>query len=349
MTTTLPSSAASMAKTELSAAAAAARGGESGRRGTVMIMLLALLCLLSILQVWRGGLRAIVFENVFIAAAASESSVTTIQESDAVVLPLSPPLSLSLLSSTSSSSVLFNTVVLEAYQMAISGSIQTQQPPTLKRQQQQRPSFDVQTWHRKSTGGLLDPDRVMLAEYYRQAESVFEYGLGESTHIAHHVGVPRYAGIDSDADWVAKARTDVSPDFRFYFADIGPIRAWGNPQFKLAKRIFQYQLAPLFSEPQPFDVYMVDGRWRLACLLVSFLHAHARGADPQHTVVLLHDCYYVGQPNVTHMDRPQYRKADHLLDLVRHSGGRLCAYQRKNTTTDQDLVDLWHQEYATTV
>jgi hypothetical protein len=62
-----------------------------------------------------------------------------------------------------------------------------------------RKKFDVKTWDKTTTGGLTNKDRTLLAEIYGEANSVFEYGLGESTYIANHVGVPRYAGIDSDA------------------------------------------------------------------------------------------------------------------------------------------------------
>jgi hypothetical protein len=206
-----------------------------------------------------------------------------------------------------------------------------------------RKKFDVTTWDKTTAGGLTNKDRTLLAEIYGEADSVFEYGLGESTYIANHVGVPRYSGIDSDATWVANARLTVATHFRFYFADIGETKAWGVPAQKLPKNVLDYQVVPLISEPQPFDVYMVDGRWRLPCLLLSFLHAHARGADPSHTTVLLHDC--IEKHLTPETKRAHYLKADDLLDLVKHSGDRLCAYRRKPATTDEELYDLWLQHF----
>ena len=51
-------------------------------------------------------------------------------------------------------------------------------------------------------GGLSDPDRVLLTSL-----SIFEFGLGESTHIrVRDTGVLRYSGVDSDAVWVGNAR-----------------------------------------------------------------------------------------------------------------------------------------------
>jgi hypothetical protein len=215
-----------------------------------------------------------------------------------------------------------------------------------------RHNFQLSKWTTRTDGGLMDRDRLKLAEIYGAVESVFEYGLGESTYIANEVGVRRYAGIDSDAAWVIQVR-DKSPDhYRFYFADVGVTVAWGYPKDNiiLPKSIFQYQLMPLLAEPQAFDVYMVDGRWRVPCMIVSFLHASARGADPQSTTVLLHDCFIKEQwkggiPFPKQMLRPSYRSADHLLDLVDHSQNRLCVYKRKPNTTDAHLLEYWEQNY----
>jgi hypothetical protein len=53
-----------------------------------------------------------------------------------------------------------------------------------------RKEFQLARWIR-GTGGLTDKDQTLLVKYYSSASSVFEYGLGESTLIASHVGVPR--------------------------------------------------------------------------------------------------------------------------------------------------------------
>jgi hypothetical protein len=211
-----------------------------------------------------------------------------------------------------------------------------------------REKLDLTTW-KKGTGGLTDPDRLLLADIYGNASSVFEFGLGESTYIASHVGVPRYAGIDSDAVWVSNARDAVHPHFRFYLGDIGKISNWGMPvDPDLSKSVFDYQISPLLAEPLPFDVYMVDGRMRFACLMVSFLHASSRGASWNDTLVLNHDCGDTIRSNkrLNGGSRVIYKAADHLLDLVAHSGEKLCVYRRKNTTTDAQLLELWKMHFT---
>ena len=78
---------------------------------------------------------------------------------------------------------------------------------------------------KRGTGGLDDEDRKTIGNLYYKASSVFEFGMGESTLIAATVKVPRYAGVDSDAVWVAKAREEAIANgmdhFRYYFSDIG--------------------------------------------------------------------------------------------------------------------------------
>ena len=69
--------------------------------------------------------------------------------------------------------------------------------------------FELSQWNDKTSGGLDDKDRIMLAKYYGSANSIFEWGLGESTYMAGYFNVSRYAGIDSDAEWVSNARDKV--------------------------------------------------------------------------------------------------------------------------------------------
>lgn len=91
-----------------------------------------------------------------------------------------------------------------------------------KKNKNSRKKFDLSTWTDRTTGGLHDLDRIKLGEIYGRANSVFEWGLGESTRIAAHVGVKRYVGIDSDSEYVQTLRNKSPDHFRFYFADVGP-------------------------------------------------------------------------------------------------------------------------------
>eukprot|EP00581_Thalassiosira_minuscula_P020120 CAMPEP_0183719400 /NCGR_PEP_ID=MMETSP0737-20130205/12357_1 /TAXON_ID=385413 /ORGANISM="Thalassiosira miniscula, Strain CCMP1093" /LENGTH=270 /DNA_ID=CAMNT_0025949117 /DNA_START=71 /DNA_END=880 /DNA_ORIENTATION=+ len=186
---------------------------------------------------------------------------------------------------------------------------------------------------KETQGGLRETDRLLLGKLYYNAKSVFEFGLGESTHIAAHVGVPRYSGIDSDASWVTYARDGIfgNDHFRFYFADIGKTGLWGYPNnTALGKIPYDYQIAPLAAEMEAFDVYLVDGRYRVACAAVSFLHAMDRGGDMSEVMVGMHDTDH----------RPAYKKIKDVADVVR-SSERLWVLKLKPDVTEEDLLKLW--------
>jgi hypothetical protein len=173
---------------------------------------------------------------------------------------------------------------------------------------------------------------------------VFEYGLGESTLIAAHTGVPRYSGIDSDAVWVSQARDNSKLEhFRFNFADVGASKAWGYPQNPLLQKIqYNYQIAPLVLEDEPFDVYLVDGRYRVACACVSFLHAIKTGGNMDTVRVGIHD-NDANQAGMRHYD---------VLTTVAEvmiKNSKLWTYKLKNDTTEEDLYNLWDASRSKTV
>lgn len=248
---------------------------------------------------------------------------------------------------SSSSSSAFEKISNSVFGIVLTQQAQALVNQSLNIQDTRRRDFVLSTWTNRTTGGLRDQDRVLLARLYREANSVFEYGLGESTYIANYVGVPRYAGIDSSVEWIDTTRKKVSSHFRFYYGDTGDIGDWGFPADPLlAKSAWQYQLAPLQSELEPFDVYMVDGRWRVACSLASFLHASARGARHSGTIVLIHDCFQPKQPPPVLERKAEgrnYHVNDDILELVEHSQARLCVYKRKENTTDDLLLERYHE------
>lgn len=181
---------------------------------------------------------------------------------------------------------------------------------------------------------MYGQDREILGRIYFNATSVFEFGLGESTMIAAHVGVPRYAGVDSDAEWVAKARDGSKMDhFRFSFADTGNTGAWGYPtNNKLQKIPYNYQVAALSAEMEPFDVYLVDGRYRVACACASMLHAMSRGGNMSHIMFGVHD--WTG--------RDFYWPVLEVADIV-HEGELLRILKLKPDITENDVYNLWER------
>lgn len=197
-----------------------------------------------------------------------------------------------------------------------------------------RKRLDIATFSLKAQGGLLDEDREYLAELYYQSESVFEFGVGESTDIATATNVPRYVGVDSSSEWITQVRQRAPNRFRFQFCDIGETGAWGFPRQSppTAKAKYNYQVAPLLLEKKPFDVYLVDGRFRVSCVVASFLHALSTGGDLNKTRVLLHDYGY----------HPRMRNYS-IVETVANTQqkGKFLVMSLKHNAMDAQLHDIW--------
>ena len=208
-----------------------------------------------------------------------------------------------------------------------------------------RKKFHLDSSWKRSSGGLNDQDRIALGNLYYNITSLFEFGLGESTYIAATTNsISRYAGVDSDALYVSTVRDNVYYEYnishyQFYFADIGPTKEWGKPISKKTipfKSWYNYQIVPLASQHQPFDVYFIDGRFRVACVCMSFLHAIKYGGDMSSVVkVVIHD----GMKR-----KKQYsviRRIGRLVGVM----GELKVYMLRGNVTEADIIDLW-EEYV---
>lgn len=187
----------------------------------------------------------------------------------------------------------------------------------------------------RTAGGLMDDDRELLGNIYSTANSSFEYGLGESTYIAAWTRMPRWSGIDSDSNWVVGVRDKplIPSYYQFNFGDIGPTKVWGYPtQPDLDKMLFRYVVAPLALEREPFDVYLVDGRWRVACACMAFLHAMSLGGDMDKIRVLVHD-YQDTNRGYTIIE-------DEIADVDRRSS-KLRVFKLKPGIGESEVADLF--------
>ena len=133
-------------------------------------------------------------------------------------------------------------------------------------------------------GRGYDEDREMLGDIFFHTDSVFEWDRGESTLIATEVGAPRYIGLDNDTKQVAHAQKQIEmKHFRVYFTDMFPTEE------SLQKNLDNYQFAAFAAKEDPFDVYYMDGRYRVACVSVSFLYDIQCGGNMDKVRVGIHD------------------------------------------------------------
>ncbi|MDQ2065406.1 hypothetical protein Q9295_03395 [Xinfangfangia sp. CPCC 101601] len=162
---------------------------------------------------------------------------------------------------------------------------------------------------------MPEAEAAALAEAYRRADTVLEYGSGGSTVVAAEAGAEVWA-VESDAAWAQMmqgwfAQNPAKGRAHIHHADIGPTKEWGHPRDESQIRKWpDYALSIWesagFRHP---DVILVDGRFRLAC----FMTALYRITRP---VVLFFDDY---------APRPAYHKAEALL-APSHLIGRMARF-----------------------
>ncbi len=160
------------------------------------------------------------------------------------------------------------------------------------------------TTQMRPTLTLPPAEAAAVAEAYSAATSILEYGSGGSTVLAAELPGKIIFSVESDANWSAglQAWFDENPPVstvHLHTVDIGPTGDWGTPiNHRRWRRYHQYPLSVWdrtdFAHP---DVVLIDGRFRLACLL-TVLHRITR------PVVVLFDDY---------RNRTVYHRAETLV------------------------------------
>lgn len=136
--------------------------------------------------------------------------------------------------------------------------------------------------------------------------SLLEFGCGGSTLVAAQQ-VQRIVSVDSDPAWLAKVQAElagVPVEFTPFHADIGRVGEWGYPTDEARLRDWpRYHVAIWRGLTGSPDAVLIDGRFRVACLLQSIIHAKP-------------DCIFLFHDFV---DRPHYhvvlRHADVLAQI----------------------------------
>jgi hypothetical protein len=140
----------------------------------------------------------------------------------------------------------------------------------------------------------LDPETAEWLERRLQDTKLFlEFGSGGSTVLANKLGVPTIT-VESDRFYGAAVRKALTnPDLStMVFPKMGLTKEWGMPVFFRRRKGLRYAGAPFDRLDNLFpDFVMVDGRYRIACVLETARQAHLAGSIAQ---LMLDD--YEGRP-----------------------------------------------------
>lgn len=151
---------------------------------------------------------------------------------------------------------------------------------------------------------MSEAEKVAFRSFASRAGSYFEFGIGGSTYAAAELVKGRVVAIDSDPEWVDKARNALGPsayERTLLLVDIGPTREWGYPTGGLgSEQHGRYYNAIVEHQPQDFDFCLVDGRFRIACLIAALRSTRSD------TVVAFHD----------YRCRPHYHPAEQFGRVI---------------------------------
>lgn len=133
--------------------------------------------------------------------------------------------------------------------------------------------------------------------------SLLEFGCGGSTLVAARQ-VQRIVSVDSDPLWLAKVHAEIAREaveFTPVHIDIGPVGEWGYPADESRLRDWPRYHTRIWQRMggSP-DAVLIDGRFRVACLLQAIIHC-----KPD-CVFLFHDFN----------DRPHYHRVLRHVDVL---------------------------------
>lgn len=144
---------------------------------------------------------------------------------------------------------------------------------------------------------------ALFEQHLRGKASLLEFGCGGSSVVAaKHIA--KIVSVDSDPAWLRNVAAEPAMAgcyFTPFHADIGPTGAWGYPVGDGRMRDWpRYHAAIWRALSGSPDVVLVDGRFRVACLLQSLIHGRPDA------LLLCHDFW----------NRPHYQSVLRHVDVV---------------------------------
>lgn len=151
----------------------------------------------------------------------------------------------------------------------------------------------------------------LLEKQLSSCSAFVEYGSGGSTLLALSHQVPRIVSVESDQAWLQAIETRRDAMLPTYggthvtrWIDIGATGDWGYPLGSEKHAAYwKYPMVPWIEElPRPGKhLILIDGRFRVACLLLSCALA------PPDSTILFDD----------YVDRPWYHGVERLIRPAR--------------------------------
>ncbi len=152
---------------------------------------------------------------------------------------------------------------------------------------------------------MSEEETKLLEKYIVCSKRYFEFGSGGSTKLAARNNLEVY-GVESDKLWVETLYKELGEYCKVSYIDIGPTKEWGYPINYENKNKFPDYHSAILQHAEPFDLILIDGRFRVACTLNSVKQILVSQKNINATRIFIHDFW----------DRSEYHVVLEFLDLV---------------------------------
>ena len=167
---------------------------------------------------------------------------------------------------------------------------------------------------------MTEPEERAFRNLLAPAVNVLEFGCGGSTVVAATSITGRLVSIDSSADWLGKVRTALTEalptaSVSLRYVDIGPTKEGGYPVDTARYTDWPNYHGQVWDDESAndFDLFVVDGRFRVACFVQTVLRCRTDA------VIVFHD----------YAPRPSYHVVERLArEIYREQA--LSAFVRRN-------------------
>ncbi|WP_110689282.1 O-linked N-acetylglucosamine transferase, SPINDLY family protein [Salinicola endophyticus] len=153
---------------------------------------------------------------------------------------------------------------------------------------------------------MSDAEKELFRDALTRASSYFEFGSGGSTVWAIESGL-EVEGVESDGKWLDVVKAKLGEKCRSTYIDIGPTGAWGFPTSEVAIANYGNYSRHILDFAKPFDLTLIDGRFRVACTVATVIHILKTADDIGKPRIFIHDFW----------NRPNYHVVLDYLQPIR--------------------------------
>jgi hypothetical protein len=137
---------------------------------------------------------------------------------------------------------------------------------------------------------MSDNECALFKSVLKCARRYLEFGSGGSTFVAASLVKDSLISVDCSSEWLDKVRNACESESGFIKptlvqVDIGATSDWGYPSDSGTRERWPDYHRKIWvrSESSDADLYMVDGRFRVACFMQILLHGR------RDALIMIHD------------------------------------------------------------